>query len=103
MSSLLEGLALFRKLITEHGSAEILEKHLSLVIYEAAQLKSKLLLCESEIAVLREEIAIQKTDNAHLVEKNTALEERFKDGQKGARPVSIIRTRPSIRDGLENY
>lgn len=82
MSSLIDLVGFVGKLVTEHGSADVLEKHLGLVKYEAAQLERKVNLLESQMIILRQENEKQAADNAALQQENLALKERIKDLEK---------------------
>jgi hypothetical protein len=68
---------LFHRLIVEHGSSEILEKHLSLIKDEFAKLEREAALLESEIIVLRRENTSLQTKNANLEKENARLQERL--------------------------
>jgi len=95
-------IALIDRLITEHGSASILEKHIALLKDQATLIEKKLLLFESENRVLREENERYKTENSHLDNENVDLKNKLKAQKQTSQDISLPEEQKEILVLLAN-
>lgn len=86
---------LLNKLVIEHGSAVIQEKHIALLKEQATILEKKTVSLESEIMTLKEENTELKTLNQNLRNENIDLKQKVQGYEKPdhASPLEDIQTK----------
>ena len=86
---------LLNKLVIEHGSAVIQEKHIALLKEQAGILEKKVASLESENTTLKREVTDLKDRNQKLSDENTALKQVVHDYEKSDsdKPLEDIQTK----------
>ena len=86
---------LFEKLVIEHGSAVIQEKHI-------AFLKEQFSMLEKENAELRARKQVLETENENLKNENINLRKKIQDYEKSSHAITLTEIEVSILSFLAN-